>query len=134
MASAIADVRNSGQSRPSPFAGRYRLLTQNGHFEVSDLRRLLILRHGCQSVSKPQKIFDLTLSPTLILGRERIDTSIDADVANEELGPLDKVRYLVNGSSTETTCGSCHRRAPLPPSQRYLAFRSQIRKFANLIW
>jgi hypothetical protein len=68
----------------------------------------------------------------MILGRERIDASIDADVANEELRALDKVRYLINGSPTETTCGSCHRDAPSPPSESYLDFGSQICKWPNL--
>jgi hypothetical protein len=58
----------------------------------------------------------------MILGRERIDAGIDADVTNKEFRALDKVRYLINGSPTETTCGSCHRRAPSLPSRRYLAF------------
>jgi hypothetical protein len=58
----------------------------------------------------------------MILGRERIDASIDADVANKEIRTLDKVRYLINVSSAETTCGSCHRRAPSLPSQRDLRF------------
>jgi hypothetical protein len=58
----------------------------------------------------------------MILGCERIDASIDADVANKELRALDKVRYLINGSPAEATSGSCHRRAPLLPRQRYLAF------------
>jgi hypothetical protein len=88
----------------------------------------LIPRSERPPVPKPQKIVDLPLSPAMILGRERIDASIDADVANKEIRTLDKVRYLINASSTETTCGSCHRRAPSPPSQRYLRFASQLRK------
>jgi hypothetical protein len=55
----------------------------------------------------------------MILDRERIDASIDADVADKELRALDKVRNLINGSSAETTCGDCHRRAPSLPSLRY---------------
>jgi hypothetical protein len=70
-------------------------------------------------VSKPQKIIDLALSPAMILDRERIDASIDADVANKELRALDKVRNLINGSSAETTCAGCHRRAPSLLSPRY---------------
>jgi hypothetical protein len=69
----------------------------------------------------------------MILGRERIDASIDADVADQQLGTLDKVRYLINRSPTETTRANCHRRAPSPPSQRDLAFGSQIRKRPNVI-
>ena len=61
----------------------------------------------------------------MILCRERIDTSIDADVANKELRSLDKVRYLINGSSAETTCGGCHHPAPALPSHRYLALENQ---------
>jgi hypothetical protein len=55
----------------------------------------------------------------MILDRKRIDASINADVANKELGALDKVRYLINGSSAETTCAGCHRRAPSLPSPHY---------------
>jgi hypothetical protein len=72
----------------------------------------------------------LALSPATILGRERINAGIDADVANKKLRALDKVRYLINGSPAETTCGSCHRRAPSLPSQ-LLTFGSQIRKWPN---
>jgi hypothetical protein len=54
----------------------------------------------------------------MILGRERINAGIDADVTNKKLRALDKVRYLTNGSPAETTCGSCHRRAPSLPRQR----------------
>jgi hypothetical protein len=57
----------------------------------------------------------------MILDRERIDASIDADVADKELRALDKVRNLINGLSPETTCGDCHRRAPSLPSQRHLS-------------
>jgi hypothetical protein len=60
----------------------------------------------------------------MIPGRERIDASIDADVANKEIRTLDKVRYLINVSSAETTCGSCHGHAPSLPSQRDLRFGS----------
>jgi hypothetical protein len=81
----------------------------------------LIFRRKCLSASKPQKIVDLALSPAVILGRKRIDASIDADVANQEFRALDKVRYLINGSPAKTTRGSCHRRAPTLPSRRYLA-------------
>jgi hypothetical protein len=49
----------------------------------------------------------------MILGRERIDASIDADVTNKEIRALDKVSYLINGSPAETTRGSCHRLATL---------------------
>jgi hypothetical protein len=54
----------------------------------------------------------------MILGRERINAGIDADVANKKLRALDKMRHLINGSPAETTCGSSHRRAPSLPSQR----------------
>jgi hypothetical protein len=60
----------------------------------------------------------------MIFGRERIDAGIDADVANEELRALDKVRYLINGSSAETTHGNRHRRAPSPPSQATICVRN----------
>ena len=40
----------------------------------------------------------------MILRREGIDTGIDADVANMELRILDKVRYLICGSSAEAAC------------------------------
>jgi hypothetical protein len=43
----------------------------------------LIPSRECPLVSKPQKIVDLALSPAMILGRERIDASIDADIANK---------------------------------------------------
>jgi hypothetical protein len=86
----------------------------------------LIPRSERPPVPKPQEIVDLPLSPAMILGRERIDASIDADVANKEIRTLDKVGYLINGSSAETTCGSCHCRAPSLPSQRYLRFGSQL--------
>jgi hypothetical protein len=69
----------------------------------------------------------------MILGRERIDASIDADVANKEFRALNEVRRLINVSPAETTCGSYHRRAPSLPSQRYLEFGSQIRKRPSLI-
>jgi hypothetical protein len=52
----------------------------------------------------------------MILDRERIDASIDA---NKELRALDKVRNLINGPSAETTCADCHRRAPSLLSPRY---------------
>jgi hypothetical protein len=41
----------------------------------------------------------------MVLGRECVDASIDADVANKQLRALDKVRYLINGSPAETTGG-----------------------------
>jgi hypothetical protein len=78
----------------------------------------LIPRRERPPVPKSQKIVDLALSPAMILGRERINAGIDADVTNKKLRALDKVRYLTNGSPAETTCGSCHRRAPSLPSQR----------------
>jgi hypothetical protein len=68
----------------------------------------LIPHRGRPPVSKPQQIVDLALSPALILGRQRIDASIDANVANQELRALDKVRDLIDGSPAETTCASCH--------------------------
>ena len=64
----------------------------------------------------------------MILDRERINASIDADIANTELGTLDEVRYLINGSSAETTCGGCHGLAPSLASQRYVALGGPIRK------
>jgi hypothetical protein len=87
-------------------------MTPSGHFESERQGCLLIPSRERLQVSKPQKIVDLALSPAMILGCERIDASIDADVANKELRALDKVRYLIKGSSAEATCGSCHRRAP----------------------
>jgi hypothetical protein len=89
-------------------------------------------RCQCSPVPKSQKIIDLALSPAVILGRERIDAGIDADVANKQIRILDKVSYLINSSPAETTCGSCHRRAPSLPSVRYLAFGSQIRQWPSL--
>ena len=64
----------------------------------------------------------------MILDRERIDASIDADVANTEFRTLDKVRHLINGSPAETTCGGCHGLAPSLPSQRYVALGGPVRK------
>jgi hypothetical protein len=87
------------------------------------LECFLIPRRECPPVPKSQKIVDLALSPAMVLGRQRIDAGIDADVANKKLRALDKVRYLINGSPAETTCGSCHRRAPSLPSQRNIGFR-----------
>ena len=52
----------------------------------------------------------------MILGRKRIDAGVDADVTNKEIRTLDKVSYLINSSSAETTCGSCHHSAPSLPS------------------
>jgi len=69
--------------------------------------------HGLWSpVPKPQKILDLAFPPAMILGRERIDTGIDADVANIELRTLDKVRYLTRGSSADAASQNCHRSTP----------------------
>jgi hypothetical protein len=48
----------------------------------------------------------------MILGRERIDASIDTDVANKEIRTLDKVGYLINGSSAETAAIVALRRCP----------------------
>jgi hypothetical protein len=39
----------------------------------------------------------------MILGRERIDASIDAYVANKEIRTLDKVSYLIVSSPAEAT-------------------------------
>ena len=91
--------------------------------DISGLRDCFFLAswRDCPPTSKSQKVVDLALSPAMILGRERIDASIDTDVTNQELGALDKVRYLINGSPAETTCGSCHGRAPSLPSLRHLA-------------
>jgi hypothetical protein len=85
-------------------------------------------------VSKPQKVVDLALSPAMILGRKRIDTSVDADVANKELRALDKVCYLINVSPAETTCGIRHRRPPSLSSQSQLGVRDQIRKWPSSFW
>jgi len=87
--------------------------------------RFLIRRRDWPPVPQPQKIINLALSPAVILSRERIDASINANVANEEIRALDKVRYLINRSPTETTSIRCHRRAPLLPYQRHLAFGGQ---------
>jgi hypothetical protein len=43
-------------------------------------------------VPKPQKIADLAFPPAMILGRERIGTGIDANIADIELSTLNKVR------------------------------------------
>jgi hypothetical protein len=86
-------------------------------------------RCECSPVPKSQKIIDLSLSPAVILGRERIDAGIDADVANKQIRTLDKMSYLINSSPAETTCASCHRRVPSLPRLRYLAFRTQIRQW-----
>src|SRR4051812_3491738 len=48
----------------------------------------------------------------MVLGSERIDASINADVANGKLWTLDKVRYLINGSIAEAAYSSCHRPSP----------------------
>jgi hypothetical protein len=40
-------------------------------------------RCECSPVPKSQKIIDLALSPAVILGGERIDAGVDADVANK---------------------------------------------------
>jgi hypothetical protein len=89
---------------------------------------VLIPRRECPSVPKSQKIVDLALSPAMILDRECIDAGIDANIANKEIGTLDKVRYLVTGSLAETTCGIRHRtlrscpcRAAYLASGRYAA-------------
>jgi hypothetical protein len=82
-------------------------------------------------MSKPQQVVDLALSPAMILGRKRIDASIDADVANKELRALDKVGDLIHASSVETICGGRHRRAPSLPSPRNLALGTPIRKVAQ---
>jgi hypothetical protein len=81
-------------------------------------------------VPKSQKIVDLALSPAMIPGRKSINAGIDADVANKELGTLDKVGYLINGSSAETACGSCHCHAPSPSTMRdNLALQKPNRKY-----
>jgi hypothetical protein len=41
----------------------------------------------------------------MVFGCKRIDTGIDADIADEMLWTLDQVRYLINGSPAETACG-----------------------------
>ena len=63
--------------------------------------RFLIPRRECPPVPKSQKIINLALSPS-VLGRERIDAGIDADVTNEEIRALDKVNYLINSSPAGT--------------------------------
>jgi hypothetical protein len=113
--------------------GANRVEPASGYLRPERLGCLLTPRRKRPPVSKPQKIVDLALSPAMILGRERIDASIDADVANKEFRALDKVRHLINVSPAETTCGSCHRCAPSLPSQRYLELGSQIRKRPSLI-
>ena len=75
--------------------------------------RFLIPRRECPPVPKSQKIINLALSPAVILGRERIDAGIDADVTNKEIRALDEVSYLINSSPAETTCSSCHGRSPI---------------------
>jgi hypothetical protein len=59
----------------------------------------------------------LALSPAVILGCERIDAGIDADVTNKAIRALDKVSYLIDGSLAETTYGSCHGLAPSLPQR-----------------
>jgi hypothetical protein len=80
------------------------------------------LRRGLYSlwspVPKSQKIVDLAFPPAMILGCKRIDAGIYADVANEKLWALDKVRYLVNGSLAEAACGNRHRPSPQMPIPR----------------
>jgi hypothetical protein len=39
----------------------------------------------------------------MILGRERIDAGIDADVTNKEIRTLDKMSYLIDSSPAEAT-------------------------------
>jgi hypothetical protein len=78
-------------------------------------RRARRLRHSlwsCLPVPKPQKVVDLAFPPAMILRRERINAGVDADVANIKLRTLDKVRYLISGSTAEAACRDCHRRAP----------------------
>jgi hypothetical protein len=72
----------------------------------------LIPRRKCPPVPKPHKVVNLALSPTVILGRKRIDAGIDTNIANKEIRALDKMSYLIKSSPAEATCGSCHRRAP----------------------
>jgi hypothetical protein len=67
-------------------------MTRNGHFGPERPDCFLIPRRDCPPVPKSQKIVDLALSPAVILGCERIDAGIDADVANKQLRALDKVR------------------------------------------
>jgi hypothetical protein len=52
--------------------------------DISSLKDCIFLIpwRDCPPTSKPQKVVDLALSPAMILGRERIDASIDADVTN----------------------------------------------------
>jgi hypothetical protein len=69
----------------------------------------------------------------MILGCERIDASIDADVANKAIRTLDKVRYLINSAPAETARAIHHRCAPSLPSQHQLAFGNRTRKWPNLI-
>jgi hypothetical protein len=72
----------------------------------------LISRSERPPIPETQKIVDLPLTPAMILGSERIDTSIDADVANKEIRTLNKVGYLINRSPAETTCTRCHLALP----------------------
>jgi hypothetical protein len=108
-------VFNTGEWRAKLLVMASSFAAPNGHFGPERLGCFLTSRRERPPVSKPQKIVDLALSPAMILGRERIDASIDADVANKQLRALDEVRYLINGSSAETTFGSRHRRAPSLP-------------------
>ena len=73
---------------------------------VAQLR--LTSRPKCPSVPKSKEIIYLALSPAVVLSRERIDTGIDADVANKEIRALDEVGYLINISPAETTFVNCH--------------------------
>jgi hypothetical protein len=109
---------------------------RSGTKPASDLRTDIwdcFLTRGRErpSISRPQKVVDLALSPAMILSRKRIDARIDADVAKKELRALDKVDHLINGSPPETTCGGCHRRAPSLPRPQHLAFTSPVRNVAN---
>jgi hypothetical protein len=72
----------------------------------------LTSRRECPPLTKSQKIINLALSPAMVLGRERVDACIDANVTNKEFRALDEVSYLINISSAETAFVSCHRPAP----------------------
>jgi hypothetical protein len=122
-------IRLDDDSAQARRAGARQFSRPKPHDPQLALGLFLIPHRGCPPVSQPQKIVDLALSPAMILGRQRIDASIHADVANQELRALDKVRHLINGSPTETTCASRHGCAPVLPNHVYLTLASQIHKW-----
>jgi hypothetical protein len=70
---------------------------------VQAARCSLTPRRECPPVTKSQKIINLALSPAMVLGRERIDAGIDANVTNKEIRALDEVSYLINNSPAENS-------------------------------